>query len=375
MSKIYEEKVMEKIEQAQKESKKKKTVVKDIPLNEIDKNPDNDKVFNMKEIELLATSIDEEGFSGAIEVYKKPDGRYEISSGHRRYKAMVLLKRLTIPCIIKDIPSDFEKGKKLLLSNTLNRKLTPMDMARAIDYYDKLLTQAGEKKNFIQQAMKFFGLSYPQVYRFQCLLKIIPELQEMANDPNFPFSAFRSAALLTEEGQKELYNQLKYFIVKPEDRREDEDELDVKEMKLTRPRIEQIIDNIRMREEYQARPLPKNKKEKREFIEDKTVLSKEIEKKFGISSIGNMNGYKDKAVKEEAVEEEATKSNQTNKNDDISETFNNAVPMEDKEHLKLYELLNTIFDIVNSKTLSSETLKSSIPYLENVLKVMKSNDK
>lgn len=340
----------------------------DIPLGEIDKNPDNDTIFNMDAIELLAKSIDEEGFSGAIEVYKKPNGRYEISAGHRRYEAMKMLGRPTIPCIVKEIPSDFIKGKKLLLSNVLNRKLTPLDMAKAIDYYDKLLTQAGEKKNFIHQAMDFFGLSYAQIYRFQCLLKIIPELQSMANDPSFPFSAFREAALLTEEGQRELYNQLKYFIMKPEDREEGEDEIDDKEMKLTRPRIEQMIENIREKEEYQARPIPKNKKEKRDTPAPIRPTDDEIKKQFGITPIETLNHYQENTQPEgtgSEIEEEY--------HEEIIESFSGTVPPIQEDTVHLNELLNSVYDIVNSNKLSKEELKESLSYLENIVQLIKAS--
>ena len=338
----------------------------DIPLEEIDKNPDNDKIFNMDEIELLAKSIGEEGFSGAIEVYKKPDGRYEISAGHRRYEAMKMLKKPTIPCIVKEIPNDFVKGKKLLLSNVLNRKLTPLDMAKAIDYYDKLLTQAGEKKNFIRQAMEFFGMSYPQVYRFQCLLKLIPELQNLANDPNFPFSAFRGAAMLTEDGQKELYNQLKYFISNPEDRREGEDELDDKEMKLTRPRIEQMIENIRMKEEYQARPLPKIKKEKKEPVVPEPMIPEEIQKQFGITAIERVEEYQ---TEEEFEDTEEIVENINEVEEGIEDE---KLPIKE-DRIKLNKLLNSVYDVVSSNNLSREELEESLSYLENILQLIKSN--
>lgn len=250
-----------------------KIVAIDVPLSEIDKNEDNEKIFNMEEIEYLANGIKEDGFFGAIEVYKKPDGRYEISSGHRRYEAMKFLHRETIPCIVKELPDDFTRGKKLLTSNIRNRKLTPMDMARAIEYYEHLLKQNKEKGIFKDKAAEFFNISPAQVYRFQCLLKLTPELQELANDPQFPYSSLREAVGLTEEGQKKLYTQLVYFIDASKQGNEKEDE---RELKLTRPRIEQLIKTIKDNEEYQARPNivenQKKKKEKREEEIDERIL-------------------------------------------------------------------------------------------------------
>jgi ParB family chromosome partitioning protein len=213
----------------------------------------------MDDIAFLAQGIKEDGFFGAIEVYKKPDGRYEISAGHRRYEAMKLLGRKTIPCIVKEIPDDFARGKKLLSSNIRNRKLTPMDWARSVAYYEHLLVENGQKKNFEKQATEFFNISSSQLYRYQCLLKLIPELQELADNPLFPFSALREAVSLTPEGQMQLYKQLSVHLEKGTSNE------DNTEIKLTRTKIVQIINNIRDQEEYQARPnIESNRQERQE---------------------------------------------------------------------------------------------------------------
>lgn len=214
----------------------------DIELDLIDKNDDNEKIFNMDDIEYLAKSIKQEGFYGAIEVFKKPDGRYEISSGHRRYEAMKFLHRETIPCIVNDMPDDYAVGIKLLSCNIKSRKLTPLDMARSIDYYEKLEKKKGHKGNFTKKASLFFNISESQVYRFQVLLKLIPELQNLANEPNFPYSALRGAVNLSESAQKKLYEQITLFLKVPDPELSPDDE---KEYKLSRSRIETIIENLR----------------------------------------------------------------------------------------------------------------------------------
>lgn len=246
----------------------------DVPLDQIDPNPDNENIFSMADIDYLAEGIKEEGFFGAIEVYRKPDGRYEISAGHRRYEAMKRLKRATIPCIVKDVPDDYARGKKLLSSNLRNRRLTTMDMARAIDYFDKLITEAGEKKNFRKQAAAFFNISEASVYRYQCLTHLIPELQEYANKPNFPYTGFQTAVNLSEDGQKELY----YLIEK--NCTENEDGI----YGISMARLEQLIKIVREKEEYQARPHIKANKKLKE-VSNKS--SKTKEKDEGIEPLEN----------------------------------------------------------------------------------------
>ncbi len=221
-----------------------------IELSKIIPNKDNDKVFSMSEIELLAQTIKEEGFYGGIEVYKVPNkDLYEISSGHRRYEAMKLLKSKTIPCIVSEYPSDFKRGIKMLVSNIRSRKLSPLEMARAIDYYEKLLKSQNYKGDYRVKIAEFFNMAHTQVYRHQCLLRLIPELQELADDPQFPYSAFREAATLSKKGQMELYNDIVYFL-----NAQDKDD---KEYKLTRPRIEQLIGNIKAKETRKKESKPK----------------------------------------------------------------------------------------------------------------------
>lgn len=62
-----------------------------IPLEEVHENPDNNKIFSMDKIDRLADTIEDEGFVGAIEVFKISDHYYEISSGHRRFEAMKMV--------------------------------------------------------------------------------------------------------------------------------------------------------------------------------------------------------------------------------------------------------------------------------------------
>ncbi len=194
-------------------------VAANISLDLIDENPDNSSVFNMDKIQELADGIEEEGFLGAINVLKKPDGRYEISSGHRRYRAMKKLGRETIPCIVSELPEDYERGLRLLSSNIRNRELGPMDWARAVKYYQDLRKKQkndGDKNAYTgrlrEDTAKFFGKPVTQIGRYEALNKLIPELQEMANDPIYPWVAIATASPLSPDDQKLLYEALQKQI-------------------------------------------------------------------------------------------------------------------------------------------------------------------
>lgn len=192
--------------------------ITEIPMELIDENEDNEKVFSMEEIDLLAKSIDDEGFFGAIEVWKKPDGRYEISSGHRRYRAMKLLNRSSIPCVIADFPTDDTTvAKHLLSSNIRSRQMTPIDWGNAIRYYmNNIAEQRGINISSRKEAAEYFGFSATKMSRLLSLTNLIPELQEYAKQENFPSNALATANKLDEDKQKELADFIKNALVSEE---------------------------------------------------------------------------------------------------------------------------------------------------------------
>lgn len=184
--------------------------IENIDIDLLDENPDNEQIFNMDDIKLLMRSIEDNGFTGAVEVFKKPDGRYEISSGHRRVRAMKELGRTSVPCLVNSMPDDIVRAKKLLDSNITNRELKPMDYARSIEYYiDYVLKPSGFKGQIDKQCADYFGISSSSVYKYRALLKLAPELQEIADSDDMPYSAFSSAHRLSSEKQKELAMDLK----------------------------------------------------------------------------------------------------------------------------------------------------------------------
>ncbi len=214
----------------------------DIKLDQIDPNPENSQLFNMENIEHLANIIKEEGFTTPIEVYKKKDGRYEISSGHRRYEAMKYLGKKTIPCLVfSGFSSDSQKERKLLSSNIAFRRLSPLEFAKAIKCYKQILTKENYKGVKRAKVAEYFNITESNVHRYECLLNLIPELQEFCKRPSFPYSSLRKASTLTKQEQLTLYKEL--IRIEAETRGIAEDEVDKDEIVFSRIRVEQIINN------------------------------------------------------------------------------------------------------------------------------------
>lgn len=255
--------------------------LQNIALNKIDSNPNNKKIFSVNNIEHLASIIKEEGFTTPIEVYQKPDGRYEIISGHRRYAAMEYLKRKEIPCIVSDSEEKGLIDKKLLSSNIANRKISPLEMANAISFYRDILKREKFKGNKREKVANYFNITESMVHRYESILKLIPQLQEFCKTPGFQYSALQEAANLTNEEQEQLYEE----ILKLESKEKNIaiEDVDKNEIVFTRVRIEQLITNtIRKKEKEQKTPtdsFPMNKPERTEITtfvineeEDEPVL-------------------------------------------------------------------------------------------------------
>ncbi len=181
---------------------------RDIELDKIVMNPDNEGIFGLEDIDYMAETIEEDGFAGAIEVYALDDGTYEISSGHRRYLASKKLGMKTIPAIVSENVDDKTKSKKLIKSNILNRKLTALKTAKALDYYREkvLYDYKGEKT---KELARVFNISHTAVKRYLQLLKLAPELQMYADNENVPYTNLISLTNLDHEEQMEVYRNLK----------------------------------------------------------------------------------------------------------------------------------------------------------------------
>lgn len=189
-----------------------------IDISLLDENPDNENVFNMDGMEQLKRSINENGFTVPVEVFKKPDGRYEISSGHRRVRAMKELGKDRVPCIVNSMPNDIVRAKRLLDSNITNRDMKPMDYARAIEYYvDYVLKPSGFAGRINDACADYFGISSSAVYKYRSLSKIDSSLQELADDERIPFTSLVSAHRLSPGMQERLASELKKMLSKDGD--------------------------------------------------------------------------------------------------------------------------------------------------------------
>lgn len=182
-----------------------------LPMELIVENKDNELIYGMDKLDKLTEVINEDGFTDPIGVYKMDDGTYEIFSGHKRFRAMKMRGEKEIPSLVFKKPKDnIERAKRLIRSNSLNRDDSPLIKARELQYYyDNVIVPEGKPGKKRKQLAEEFGISEGQCAKLMALLKLIPELQNLANNPDYAFSAFSPAAQLDEAQQKQLYDLIR----------------------------------------------------------------------------------------------------------------------------------------------------------------------
>ena len=134
-------------------SKNKKLGFDYIPLNEIDISSLNVRKVNLEEgLEELAESIKEIGVQQPIMVFQKPDKRYELIIGQRRYLASKKAGEDDIPAVITKV-----KDKTEALIKSFSENIHRLDL----EYKDKMWVASELLKKFgsIEKVAKITGVT------------------------------------------------------------------------------------------------------------------------------------------------------------------------------------------------------------------------
>ncbi len=137
-----------------------------IPLSDIITDPDQPrKKFDKEKLEELAASIRSKGVIEPLTVrLAEGDGRYQIVTGERRFKAAQLAGLQEIPCIIKHLSNE-EILTYQLIENLQREDLSPIDEANALKkLLEQDLTQVevskliGKSQPYVSQILKILDL-------------------------------------------------------------------------------------------------------------------------------------------------------------------------------------------------------------------------
>ena len=142
-----------------------------IPVDMIEPNPFQPRMtFDQEALEELADSIRTLGLIQPITVRKKPDGRYQIISGERRFRACQMSGMDMVPAYIRDT-TDQGMLEMAIVENIQRENLDPIEVALS---YQRLI----EECNLTQEQMAVrIGKKRASVTNHLRLLKLPAKIQ------------------------------------------------------------------------------------------------------------------------------------------------------------------------------------------------------
>ena len=195
----------------------------DIPISEIDDFPEHPfKVRDDEDMDNLIESIRVRGVITPATVRKKPDGRYEMVSGHRRKRACEKLGMETLRCEVVEMSRE-EATIIMVESNFQRSTILPSEKAYAyklrLDAMNKMPGRPS-KENVTpvvsdfdaprtnEQLAEKVGESREQIRRYIRLTNLVPELLEFVDEGKIKMRPAVELSYLDEETQRDVVDRI-----------------------------------------------------------------------------------------------------------------------------------------------------------------------
>ena len=200
--------------------------IHEIPLSEIDEFPGHPFHVRLDEdMDQLVESVKERGIITPVTLRKKPDGRYEIVSGHRRTKACELAGLATVKAEIKELSRD-EVIILMVESNLQRTTILPSEKAFSYKMRLEAMNRQGQRNDLTSRPVveklesadslgNAQGDSGRQVQRYIRLTHLIPPLLEMVDSGRIAFRPAVELSYLTEAEQTSLLESIGYEDATP----------------------------------------------------------------------------------------------------------------------------------------------------------------
>lgn len=142
------------------------SAINEIPLSEIDANPDQPRsTFDEETLRELSESIRELGIIQPLSLRMKDDGRYQIIAGERRWRAAHMAGLTSVPAYVRTV-SDSEMTEMALIENIQREDLNAIEVAltfrKLIETYnltqEKLSARLGKKRATIANHLRLLKL-------------------------------------------------------------------------------------------------------------------------------------------------------------------------------------------------------------------------
>jgi len=226
--KTKDEKAQEILEKAKSEPKPEWEVAEQvvlIPLEQL--KPFENHPFKVRDDdELMQDTIDSIMAGGVINpilVRPTEDGKFEVGSGHRRFRASELAGKADIKAIVREMDDD-TAVITMVDSNLQREQISPMERAQAYrmklealkhqgrraDLEDKSTSMQLAQKLSVEKVADEAGTSKDQVRRYIRLTELRPELQQMVDEGTISLTPAVELSYLSHDEQKDFLEAMDY---------------------------------------------------------------------------------------------------------------------------------------------------------------------
>lgn len=185
------------------------------------------KVLDDEKMAQTVESVRENGILVPIMVRNRPEGGYEVISGHRRKHAAEIVGLETVPVIIRDLTDD-EAVIAMVDANLQREEILPSEKAFAFKMKLQAVSRVkGRPKKEGQVVPNFQGMkstevvaegtgeSYKQIQRYIRLTELLPDLLEMVDNKKIKFNPAVELSYITPNEQYLLLEVMKEDDVVP----------------------------------------------------------------------------------------------------------------------------------------------------------------
>ena len=173
--------------------------VLDVPINELFPFKNHPfKVIDDDKMEQTVESVRENGILVPIMVRNRPEGGYEVISGHRRKHAAEIVGLEKVPIIIRDLTDD-EAVIAMVDANLQREEILPSEKAYAFKMKLEAVSHQGKAGNTTSRQVggklesadlvgKDIGESGRQIQRYIRLTELLPALLDMVDNKKLKFN-------------------------------------------------------------------------------------------------------------------------------------------------------------------------------------------
>ena len=172
------------------------------------------KVLDDESMQRTVESVEQYGVLSPLIARPRPEGGYEIISGHRRQHAAQLAGLETLPVIVRNM--DDNAAVLLMVDSNLQREnILPSERAFAYKMKLEALKKQGARSDLTSRQIvgkletadlvgKGSGESGRQVQRFIRLTNLVPELLDMVDEKKISFNPAVELSYLDESQQRDF---------------------------------------------------------------------------------------------------------------------------------------------------------------------------